>query len=111
MLRLSKADLNELSLREDHDTVIFLENHEVGDVYMILHYQRSLIAKNLFPECIGTFRFTSITRKYYISFSSHPDSIALLIATGDITSTTPSNSMLDEKFKVSYSLAESFKSL
>ena len=37
--------------------------------------------------------------------------MAFLITTGDVTSVTPPNSELDEKFKVSYSPAESFKSL
>ena len=77
----------------------------------MLRYQRSLIAKNLFPEDMDTYRFTSITRKDYISFSSHPDAMELLITIGDVTSTPPPNSGLDEKFKFSYSPAESFKKL
>ena len=76
---------------------------------MMFHYQRNLIAKNLFPEDMNTCRFTSTTRKDHISFSSHPGTMAFLITTGDVTSTPPPNSGLDEKFKVSYSPAESFK--
>ena len=56
-----------------------------------------------------TYRFTSMTRKDHASFSNHTDDMALLITTGDVTSTPPTNSGLDEKFKVSYSSAESFK--
>ena len=78
VLQFFKADLNELSHRND-DAVIFLEKHEVGDVRMMFHYRRSLIAKNLFPEDMGTCRFTSITRKDYIYFSTHPDAMVLFI--------------------------------
>ena len=109
VLRFSKADLNELSHKEDNDTVKFLEKHEVGDVRMMFHYQRSLVAKNLFPEELDDFSFTSITRKDCASFSEHPDGMALFIATGDVTSTPSPNSGLDENFKASYSSAESFK--
>ena len=76
---------------------------------MIFHYQRSLTSKNLFPEEMDTDRFTSITRKDCISFSSHLDTIESLITTCDVTATLPPNSRLDEKLKVSYSPDESFK--
>ena len=109
MVRFSKADLHELSHRDDDGTVLFLEKHEVGDARMMFHYQSVLIANNLFSEDMENHRFTSLTRKDHISFSSHPDDIALLITTGDVTYTPPPNSGLDNKFKAYYSPAESFK--
>ena len=75
----------------------------------MFHYERSLIAKCLFPEVIETCSFTSINSEDHISFSNHPDSMALIIITADMTATLPSSSKLDEKLKVSYSPAESFK--
>ena len=76
---------------------------------MMFHYQRSLIEKNLFPEDMDTHRFTSTTRKDCISFSNYPDDMALLITTGDVTTTPPPHYGLDQKFKVSYSPDESLK--
>ena len=58
VVRFSKADLHELSFRDEDNTVLFLEKHETGDARMMFGYQRSLIAKNFFPEDMDTYRFT-----------------------------------------------------
>ena len=91
----SKTCLHDISCRDKDD----IEKHETGDVRVMFHCQRSLIAKNLFPKDMDTYKFTSITRKDYVSFSSHPDAMALLITTCDVTSVPPPKSVLDEKFK------------
>ena len=109
VLRFCKADLNELSHNEDNDTVTLLENYEVRDVRMMFHYQRSLVTNNVFFKDPEDCRFSSITRKDCASFSDRLDAMALLTTTGDVTSTPSPNSGSDEKFKVSYFSAESFK--
>ena len=63
VLRSSKTDLNELLHKEDDDTITFFEKHEVGGVRIIFYYRRSLVAKNIFPEHMDTYWFTSTARK------------------------------------------------
>ena len=63
----------------------------------------------LFPEDADNFRFNSISRKECISFVNHPDTIALIRSTGDITNTPHANTGLADNFKVSYSPADLFK--
>ena len=78
---------------------------------MLVHYKSHLVATGFSPEDADTFRFNSITRKYYISFVTHPDDITLISATSDMNTTPPTNSGLVENSKVAYSSANSFKSL
>ena len=76
---------------------------------MIVHYQSYFRAKDLLPEYIETFRFNSITRKDYVSFVNHPDAIALVSSTGDMTTTPPAKTGLVHNFKVTSFLSDSFK--
>ena len=57
MLRYSKAELQDLSCRDDEDVVFYLQKYEVGDIRMIVHCQSHLRAKDLLPKDIDTFRF------------------------------------------------------
>ena len=76
---------------------------------MIVHYQSHLIATELLPEYTHTFRFNSITRKDHISFVNHQDDIALTSSTGGINTTAPASTGIADNFKVTHSLADSFK--
>ena len=76
MLQLSKVHLQELSCIDDDDSVLYLQNREVGDVRMMVYYQFHLRAKETLPEDMDVLRFNSITRKDYVSFVNHPDTIA-----------------------------------
>ena len=76
---------------------------------MLANYQSHLIATELFPEDVDTFRFNLIARKYCVSFVNHPDTIISISSTGDITNTLPANTGLSEKFKSDCSPADSFK--
>ena len=75
---------------------------------MIVHYQSHLITKELFTEGKYTFRFNSMIRKDFRSFVNHPDDIALISSTGDITVKPPTNTGLSDNFKFTYSPADSF---
>ena len=94
MLQCAKAELKDLSCRDDDNAVLYLQNYDVGKVHMMVHYQSHLSTNGHFPEDIETFRFHSITRKDYVYFVRHPDDIALVSSTHDITTTLPANSGL-----------------
>ena len=55
------------------------------------------------PEDADTFRFNLMTRKYCISFVNHPDDITLISSTCDMTTTPPTNTVLEHNFKAVYS--------
>ena len=76
---------------------------------MLVRYQQHLTANGLVPDDITTFCFNSITANDWKSFVDHPESIALISSTGDITAQPPPNTRLDSNFKVTYSPADSFK--
>ena len=78
ILRHSKAQLQELSYRDDDHTVYYLQKYEVRDVHILVYYQSHLIARTHFPEYSETFRLNLMTRKDCISFVDHPDAIALI---------------------------------
>ena len=67
---------------------------------MLAYYQSHLIAIEIFPGDIDTFRFNSITRKDCVSFVNHQDSIAFIASIGDMTTTPPINNGLACNFKV-----------
>ena len=94
MLRCSKAELKYLSCRNEDDAVLYLRKLEVGDDHMMVHYQCHLRANDLLTEDIDTFRFNSINRKDHIYFVDYPDAMALVISTGNITTTPPANTGL-----------------
>ena len=50
-----------------------------------------------------------MNRKDHVFFVNHPDTIALISSTDDVTYKSPANTMLEDKFKVACSLADSFK--
>ena len=77
---------------------------------MLVNYQLYLIATELFPEDADAFRFNSITRKDQMYFVNYPDSIALISAINDMTTTPHVNTGLTENFKVDYSPDDYFKS-
>ena len=54
LLRHSKEQIQELSHRDDEDSVHYLQKYEVGDVRMLVCYQSHLIATGLFHEDVGT---------------------------------------------------------
>ena len=66
---------------------------------MLIHYLSHLIATKLFSEHSDTFRFNSLTRKDRISLVNHPDNIALISTTSDITTTPTANAELVDNFK------------
>ena len=109
VLQCSKADIQDLSCRDDEDSVLFLQNHETEKFRMMVHYQSHSRAKELSPEDTCTFRFNTITRKEYVSFVRHADDIALVSSICDMTTTPPANTVLADNFKVTYSPANSFK--
>ena len=84
LIRYSKAQLQEISCKDDDDAFHCLQKHEVGDVRMLVDYQLHLRATVIFPEDADTFRCNSITRKDHVSFADHPDAIALMSAIGDM---------------------------
>ena len=58
---------------------------------------------------MGAFRSNSITRNIYFSFVKYLDDIALVSLKGDMTTNSPASTELAHNFKVSHSLADSFK--
>lgn len=109
ILCYSKEDLKHLSCIEDNGTVLRLEKCEIGDIHMLVNYQQCLIANGLFPKDITTFRFNSTTTNDWKSFVDHPDSVALISLTGDITVQISCNSRLDSS-KPSKSASEKAQS-
>ena len=57
ILRYSKAHLQELSGRDDDDSVHCIQKNEVRDVHMLVHYQSQPITTEILPEDVKTFRF------------------------------------------------------
>lgn len=99
LLRYSKEDLKDLSIAEADGKVVKLDKWEIGDIRMLAHYQQHLSANGLLPDNITTFCFNSITLKDWKSFVDHPDFIALISSTGDITAQPLLNTGLDSNFK------------
>ena len=60
MILYSKENLIELSYREDDGHVHKILLREVGSTRMIVCFQCHLIAKDLFPEDINSFRFDTV---------------------------------------------------
>ena len=67
---------------------------------MLVHYQCNLIAKELFPEDTSSFRLRTVSRDTWETFVNHPDDIALVSSTGDVTIRSPPRTLLVENFKV-----------
>ena len=67
------------------------------------------MSTEIFPKDADAFMFNSISRKDPISFVNYPDTIALINSTGCMTTTPPDNTALEENFKFTYSLDDSFK--
>ena len=109
VLRYSKEEIQEIPCREEDGSIYYMQKHEAEDVHMLVHYQCHFIAKEIFPEDIHTFMLNTISRKYWRSFVNHPDAIASIISTGDITAKPPTNTGLADNFKVTFSPADSLK--
>ena len=89
LLRYSKAELTEISYREDDGSVNNLLRCEAGRHRMILCYQSHLTSKGTFLE--DNFRCVSISVEDWDDFSEYPHSIRLIRSTGDATVNPPSN--------------------
>ena len=75
---------------------------------MLVHYQSCLIAMELSSEGTCTFRLNSIARKGRASFVSRPDTTALTISTGGMTSPPLTNTgLLDNSKYLSHHLIPS----
>ena len=94
VLRYSKEMLNEIFCREEGGSAHHLKKHEVGDICVLVHYQSHLITKELFIEDTNSFRFSTVSREAWDAFVNHPDDVASISSTGDITSKPPTNTGL-----------------
>ena len=109
MTRWSKAEIQDLSCRDNDDAVMYLQKCEVGDVRMMVHYQSHLREKDLLPEDMYTFRFNSTASKDCVSFAKYLADASLVSSTCDMTDTPPANTGLADNFKISSSLADYLK--
>ena len=107
----SREALTKLYWREDDGSAQTFTRCEVGNIHILVHCQHHLIAKEILSEDIKRFRFNSIDRKEWDDFVKHPCSIRLISSAGDITVRPPSNLVLSDNFKSTYSPVKSFKSL
>ena len=82
MLRYSKEILHELSYREENGYFHHVKKYEVGETRLLVHYLFHLIAKEIFPEDTGSFRFSTIGRHYCDDFLNHADDISLVSSKG-----------------------------
>ena len=56
VLQYPKAEIKDTSHRDDYDTSLYLQRHDVVKVHMIVHYQHHLSTKGILPEETETFR-------------------------------------------------------